>query len=169
MPTYRVVTKSGEKGPYSLRVVLRGIETGKIPPTATLIESESRNQVSASEIWFSSLQGRGEPAHERAPDRSSHQRAAAAEAPPGRTAPASGSVSPPPTDVQLIEQTRKRWKLLILVGYILMSFAIFAGILIVLLVPVERITAALVLALAIWLMGFGMHVYARVMAWWHHG
>lgn len=50
MPTYRIHTKAGQKGPFTLRVILRGLETGKIPKTATLEEVETGRQIKAAEV-----------------------------------------------------------------------------------------------------------------------
>lgn len=50
MPTYRILTKAGQKGPFTLRVILRGLETGKIPKTATLEEVETGRQIKAAEL-----------------------------------------------------------------------------------------------------------------------
>ena len=50
MPTYRIITKAGSKGPFTLRVILKGIETGKIPPGAKLEEVETGRQIHAAEV-----------------------------------------------------------------------------------------------------------------------
>ena len=59
MPTYRVLTKTGQKGPFTLRVILRGLETGKIPKTATLVEVETGRHLQAGELGSSLVDGSG--------------------------------------------------------------------------------------------------------------
>lgn len=59
MPTYRIHTKAGQKGPFTLRVILRGLETGKIPNTATLVEVETGRHLTAGELGSSQVIGLG--------------------------------------------------------------------------------------------------------------
>lgn len=59
MPTYRILTKAGQKGPFTLRVILRGLETGKIPKTATLEEVETGRHLTAGELGSSQVIGPG--------------------------------------------------------------------------------------------------------------
>lgn len=50
MPTYLIHTKTGTKGPFTLRVILKGIEIGKIPAGTTLEEVESGRRLKAAEM-----------------------------------------------------------------------------------------------------------------------
>jgi hypothetical protein len=57
MRSYFIKTAAGMKGPFTLRVILRGLETGKIPPNATLVDNETGKSVSAAELTNSAEEG----------------------------------------------------------------------------------------------------------------
>lgn len=50
MPNYFIKTQDSTKGPFTLRVILKGIETSKIPLTAQLIEEGTGRELLAAEL-----------------------------------------------------------------------------------------------------------------------